>query len=664
MNFQIKLVFLVILANLLLCGVVWQLVVGAQTIKKNTELFIPATEYLQGISSVKSLITLQTKKVLDHLISRSNQDKQGFARGRQDIEKAFQLWRQSVLQQKDLNVEGEDDDLALLDDVYRDYQAWQKSMLTVVDLAEKGEWDNALLRYREKEAFVLEEEILPALDIALNDGLVEVESAYHGLLLAVGRVPWGVQRNAEQLEEIHINMDFMIAGNRLNASFNDQLLKLVNYLLYGHEKSLQKFYRSQIISEETLVFWSEVAERKELAASGDHEQAHKLVKDIRGKYQMFLLQANEILALKKSGQVEASLSKILEKNDHLITDFQRSTALAISEGADSLINRVSTFTASGIIILVMFFSAGSLLSLLVVKDMLASLKTLNSGMDIIQSGDLSHRMTLKKSDIVGKLALTFNSMMDSLCSSQESLKQLTLELEQRVDDRTAQLAATNKDLEAFNAMVSHDLRSPLTAVSGFSQLLLLAHSDNSLEETQELLEKLVTSSDSMSRMVSSLEALAKAGHKPLKREPVDLRVISEKVLQDLSAAEPHREFEFTIASIPKANGDRDLIEIVLTNLLGNAWKYSSKMDTIMIELGVIDKADQLFWYVRDNGAGFDMSRKDLLFKAFGRLHDNKSFQGTGIGLTTVQRIIQRHGGEILVEAVEGQGATFSFHFGA
>ncbi len=663
MSFRAKLIFLVVLANLLLCGVVWQLITGAQSIKKQVQLFVPAVSYLQGISAVNSAITRQTKEIIDYLILHDELDRSEFISLSVDLEKYFQLWRQSAVQQQALGVEGEGDDLALVDKTYTVYQDWYRSMLAVFALTDKGNWGKAQKRFQEDLSAKLEMQLHPAIDAALNDGLIEVEDAYHGLLLAVGLIPWGAENNAILLEKIHTSMNFLIGGNQINASVNTQFSMLVDYLLHNDEKSLQRFYRSQVMGDEALAFWFQIAEKKALLGTDLARTAPLKLANIERTYQRFLQQAASAIALKKSGQTNAALALIVRHDDQLISDFHSSTSQAVKEGAESLISRVTAFRMTGIMLLVIFLAVSSLLSIRMVRDMLFSLSTLNSGMTAIRSGDLAHRILLKKNDVMGKLAQTFNSMMDSLLQTQTSLERLTTELEQRVEDRTTQLASANEDLEAFNAMVSHDLRSPLTAISGYSQLLLLKHEENSPEEIRNNLGKIISASGAMARIVSSLEALSQASHRQLSLEPVDLGAMSAKILDQLSATLPQRKVEITINPAPDAIGDRDLVEIVLTNLLGNAWKYTGKTAAAKIEFGAQTQATKQLWYIRDNGAGFDMGNADQLFKTFGRLHSKIDFVGTGIGLSTVQRIIHRHGGEIWADSKEGQGATFYFHFG-
>lgn len=663
MSFRAKLIFLVVLTNLLLGGVVWQMVTGVQKIKKQVQLFVPAVDYLQRISAINSSITHQAKGVVDYLVLHDEGDRVAFIARSEDLEKSFQLWRQSASQQDALGIKGKESDLLLIDEIYSDYQHWQISMLKVFDLAASGDWKQAQDRFHQSWSSSLEKKLLPAITVAHKNGMTEVEHSFHRLLLAVGMVPWGAEKNTFLLKQIHTSMNFLIGGNLVNASVNNQFAMLVDFLLHNNEKSLHHFYRSQVTGDEALANWLQVAKQQDLLSSDLEINAPLTITSITSTYQLFSQQAAHAIALKKSEQTIAALQMIVKHEDQVISDFHNKISLAVSEGAGALLSRVSVFRMKGLMLLAVFLVASSLLSLRMVKDMLSSLHILKSGMAAIDAGDRTHRINIKKTDIMGTLAQTFNSMMDSMLQTQTSLEKLTTELEQRVEERTAQLKSANKSLEAFNAMVSHDLRAPLTTLSGYGQLLLLNHEENSPEQNEEDINKIVDASESMSRIVTSLESLTQARHKTLRLEPVDLTAIATKVLDQLSARDPDRQIERIISQVPKAIGDRGLIEIVMTNLLDNAWKYTSKVETAKIEFGTQLYSGAQVWYIRDNGVGFDMNNVNQLFKTFSRLHSKEDFLGTGIGLSTVHRIIYRHGGKIWAEGKEGQGATFYFHLG-
>jgi len=223
-----------------------------------------------------------------------------------------------------------------------------------------------------------------------------------------------------------------------------------------------------------------------------------------------------------------------------------------------------------------------------------------------------------------------------------------------------ELERKNKELEAFSYSVSHDLRAPLRAISGFSHILAEEHQDKLNAEAKELLHKVRESARRMGQLIEDLLKLAQTGRRALARETVDLSGLAGEIVSRLQASEQGRKASFVIAPNLVANADRGLLEVVLENLLGNAWKFTSKHPNARIELGVQHHAKPAIYFVRDNGAGFDMKYADKLFSAFQRLHYESDFPGTGIGLATVQQIIHRHGGRVWAESEVGRGATFYF----
>ena len=255
------------------------------------------------------------------------------------------------------------------------------------------------------------------------------------------------------------------------------------------------------------------------------------------------------------------------------------------------------------------------------------------------------------------------------------LHQLTEELEDRVQRRTRELEAmthrlqvANRELEAFAYSVSHDLRAPLRGIDGFSQALLEDYGDSLDDTGRHYLERARSAAQRMGRLIDDILVLSRASRVEMIWCEVDLSDLAWQIAGELAAGEPHRDVTFTIAPGLKASGDRTLIKQALTNLLGNAWKFSSCRSDTKIEFGECSQqevnssgsAGYRQFFVRDNGTGFDMRYAHKLFGAFQRLHGQQEFPGTGIGLATAQRIIHRHGGEIWADGQVGVGATFHF----
>jgi signal transduction histidine kinase/DNA-binding response OmpR family regulator len=231
-------------------------------------------------------------------------------------------------------------------------------------------------------------------------------------------------------------------------------------------------------------------------------------------------------------------------------------------------------------------------------------------------------------------------------------------------ERTAQLAAANKELEAFSYSVSHDLRAPLRAIDGFGEALQEECGSRLDPQGQRYLESIRRAAGRMRQLIDDLLDLARVARAEIRHDEVDLSALASAVAAQLQAAQPERQVDFVIAPGLHAYGDPRLLRLVFENLLGNAWKYTRKHPAARIEFGVVERAGSPVYLVRDDGAGFDMKYADKLFGAFQRLHTSTEFEGTGVGLATVQRIIHRHGGRIWAEAVIEKGATFWFTLGA
>ncbi len=241
------------------------------------------------------------------------------------------------------------------------------------------------------------------------------------------------------------------------------------------------------------------------------------------------------------------------------------------------------------------------------------------------------------------------------------IRQLNDELERRVDERTAQLRLLNGELETFNYSVSHDLRAPLRRIMGFASVLQDGESGTLTGSGQRVLQNMVAAAQRMTTLIEALLQLTRISRGEVRRRPVDLSAAVRRIAGELQDSDAARAVEFVIGDGVTAVADESLLLIVLENLLGNAWKFTAHRAAARIEFGVLQgAAGETVYFVRDNGDGFDMAYADKLFAPFQRLHSEADFPGIGIGLATVQRIVQRHGGRVWAESAAGAGAVFSF----
>jgi light-regulated signal transduction histidine kinase (bacteriophytochrome) len=248
----------------------------------------------------------------------------------------------------------------------------------------------------------------------------------------------------------------------------------------------------------------------------------------------------------------------------------------------------------------------------------------------------------------------------ALRRSEQEVQRMNAELEQRVADRTVQLKAANEELEAFSYSVSHDLRAPLRSIDGFTQVLLEDCGERLDAESRESLDRVRKAGQRMERIVDGLLTLARVARDEVHFTTVDLSALAQAIASELQTGEPERQAQFVIAPGLTVKADADLMHIALENLLRNAWKFTGRSPAVRIELGVTQRDRDDVYFVRDNGAGFDMNFANKLFRPFQRLHHMSEFEGTGVGLATVSRIIRRHGGQVWAEGATGNGATFYF----
>ena len=262
-------------------------------------------------------------------------------------------------------------------------------------------------------------------------------------------------------------------------------------------------------------------------------------------------------------------------------------------------------------------------------------------------------------DELGRLLARFNDMLAEIQARDVALGRARAELEVRVEERTRELEEANRELERFSYSVSHDLKAPLRSIDGYNRILLEECAKALDSRAKDYLERSVAAAGRMGRLIDDFLKLARLARAEVRTRSLELSSIAADVCAEMKERDPGRTVTCLITPRLRATGDPALLRVVLENLMGNAWKFTSRNPRALIEFG----AEGAAFFVRDDGAGFDMAFKDKLFKPFERLHAGQDYAGTGIGLATVRRIVERHGGRVWAEGAVGKGATFYFTLG-
>jgi signal transduction histidine kinase len=288
--------------------------------------------------------------------------------------------------------------------------------------------------------------------------------------------------------------------------------------------------------------------------------------------------------------------------------------------------------------------------------------------NVTKGKDYSIRVDEQGAREIQELVLAFNAMLDQISqrekerdNAERELKQHRDHLEELVHERTAELETSNKELEAFSYSVSHDLRAPLRSIHGFCQMLAEDYAKQLDSDGLDYLMRVQNSAVNMGTLIEDLLQLARITRCDFNRQKLDISGLAEETVDKLKQQNPERDVKIKLEDNLYATGDEHLISIALDNLLGNSWKYTAKTSQPSIEFGSSHSSNgHDIYYVKDNGAGFDMKYADKIFMAFQRLHSKEDYPGTGVGLATVQRVIDRHGGKIWAESDIGKGTTIFF----
>jgi len=390
-------------------------------------------------------------------------------------------------------------------------------------------------------------------------------------------------------------------------------------------------------------------------------QAPAQAQHLYGKIDNFVLKIKEYLA--NTDTKAASIKTIfdLEKQIHDVRrelihalypliDTERQEFRTAADNTYSHIANASTVLLSAIIGVLLI---SLLAAFFVGRSIVNPINTLNAAAHHVAEGDLKQEIIVRSTDEIGELAASFMHMKNELIKHHEKLEEL-------VKERTVALENSYQELESYSYSIAHDLRTPLRSIISFSQIVMQDASDKLDGENVDHLRRIVKSASHMSELISGILELSRLSRTEMEFGEVNLSEISIEISKNLQDSNPVRNIDWQIQPDLKVMGDRQLLHIVLSNLLGNSWKFTQEKSPAIIEFGITQMGDENVYYIRDNGIGFEMTYVDQIFGLFNRLHRSEEYEGTGIGLATVKRILERHGGWIKAKSEQGIGTTIYF----
>lgn len=640
-------------------GLLW----NTYTLQKKAQLVIPALNYLESIAKTSVIISNQRRVAADFMATGTAAARQEFQARSASADISLQEWKNSIQEQKLLGEPGEDEDLSELKELEEQYLEWRKETTTILDQKHGTN--------RSKHSIHLnlppDDAILSSINSSLEDGIEEVHTSYHNLLMYMGIIPWLITTSTEQMERTHIAIDYFIAVIRTADNLNKQLKELMNYLQSAEADHLDMIYRSGIQTEDALEKWSEAVKRKNQFEQREVNEAVLLPQSAISSYR----QAQSLIDLieqKMQAGNDKDAMTLVNQRLQVLLDKQLLPAVALAK-ADSKreINNVSnklTRTAKSAFwqALVVIIAVTLLIAALVFRLMRmlsTSITQLHAGIENIGDGNLNNRLNPQTTDELGRLAASLDAMTERLQQSHNENAALNAMLEKQLE----QLETANREIESFSYMVSHDLRNPITAINCYAELMQEEFSRNPELPPSKHLQQIRKSSRRLTQLTDDIMLLSRVTHTEIYREKLDASSLAGEIMNELIQREPDRKVSFICQPDIVINGSSQLIPILLENILGNAWKYTRTKEKAVIEFGQTCKEGEMVCFVRDNGVGFNTGNAQNIFGPFARSQDTSpQFEGAGIGLAIAQKVMNCHNGKIWAESASGEGAVFYFTF--
>lgn len=475
----------------------------------------------------------------------------------------------------------------------------------------------------------------------ISDFLIDVDRLHEFRSDLIRAANEAIQHESKQME---LNLQHIKSEARKVS------IKAVEFALHGEAKDKTKAEEALEILTEEL---NRYAKHPEVSIDFRQRVIENGESYIKASHQYLENITVSEASIKDVHNIERQVHQIRRDLIHalypLIEHEKRELHGAVEETHTSIANAANILMVSIAGVVLISLAA----SFLVGRSFTKPLQKLNAAAQHIADGNLDQELNIQSADEIGELAASFDHMKEELKKHHEQMEEL-------VNERTIALANSNKELESYSYSIAHDLRAPLRSIVGFSQIILEDAGDKLASVDQENLQRIVKSAAHMAELIDDILELSRMSRSDMQFTEVNLSNMCTEISKTLCASNSERIVEWRIQPDLMVNGDRSLLYLVLSNLLGNAWKFTQRNSQAVIEFGLMDEADEKIYYVSDNGVGFDMNYADKLFGLFQRLHRADEYEGTGVGLATVQRIIHRHKGWVRAESEKGKGTTVYF----
>ncbi|RME41602.1 MAG: sensor histidine kinase [Deltaproteobacteria bacterium] len=655
MTIRKRIILQVLLLVLLLGGLTCYLLVGTWRINSRLSAFRKSTTVLLGIADIQLGLAHELRSIWTSLAVGLPIEREGLDASGALIDRTLERLSRAAPNLVERGTTKNGDWPQRITRLSQLHRLWRRHLDQVLAARDRDQL-NASAR------LLLEDQIFPALDALLRQGASLARGQQDRLEAALGFFPW-LQESARRLaRQVEADLDFVVAGNQVYALLNRQFALLQAFRTHRSTADLGRLRLLLELTDESLLDWHRQALQRLGASQDENERQLDLrqVETVKNGYALLGELYQEVLSYGDQASNDV-LDSLVEEIETLVQGNLRPGVLSsIRNGIEAIHDQASQSGHFGILALAALLTGIIVQALVSVRSLFRELKVLSFGVAQFRSGNLAHRIVLDGRDELVELAQSLNRMAEELERTRQELEEANSRLEWKVAERTRLLEENNQELLAFNHMVSHDLRNPLSAVLGLSQALY-EKAREAGEATEGPLRHIVAGAEKMDRIINALLVLSRVSSQPMHLDAVDLAQCVRRSFADMQERQSIAGAELVAPDSFKVPGSPDLLFLALDHLVRQAWKMAEPGRPLRLELRCETGPEGTRCLLRDNGSGFDPASVGDPFDLRGALGNARSFPGAGLAIAA--RIFRRHKGDIRVESAPGQGCRYHFTIG-